>query len=114
MEGEAGAGDWPKPAGAAAGGPPPGRPHVPSRKMRPGPPSRAEAGRVPVTGAVGADDAGEILEGTNDLAASPRLEVLDEQQLQATHGCAGCATTAFSPSGGKSAGRASRRLARGQ
>lgn len=41
-----------------------------------------------VTGAVGADDAGEPLERADDLAASPRLEILHEQQLQAAHGCA--------------------------
>lgn len=40
-----------------------------------------------VTRAVGADDAGEPLEGTDDLAASPRLEILHEQQLKVPHGC---------------------------
>lgn len=43
-----------------------------------------------VTGAVGADDAGESLERADDLAASPRLEILHEQQLKAPHGCALC------------------------
>jgi hypothetical protein len=43
-----------------------------------------------VTGAVGANDAGEPLERADDLAASPRLEILHEQQLKVPHGCAPC------------------------
>lgn len=45
---------------------------------------------VLVTRAVGADDTGEPLERADDLAASPRLEILHEQQLKVPHGCAPC------------------------
>ena len=68
--------------------------------------------RSRVTGAVGADDAGEPLEGAYDLAAPPRLKVLHKQHFQTAHGCALRASAAFSHAGGKSAGSASCGLAR--
>lgn len=53
-------------------------------------PLRPNCSGAQVTRAVGADDAGEPLEGTDDLAASPRLEILHEQQLKAPHGRSPC------------------------
>lgn len=72
-----------------------GHPHVPLGKMGPGRAGRADAFGVPVTGAVGADDAGEPPERADDLAAPPRLKVLHEQHLQVTHGCALRASSGF-------------------
>lgn len=65
----------------------------------PGPLGSTAGGSVPlglncsgalVTRAVGADDTGEPLEGTDDLASSPRLEILHEQQLKKPHDCPPC------------------------
>lgn len=98
----------PRPAGSRC--PSPGR--VAAVRSPQGRRGRAEVFRVPVTRAVGADDTGESSERTNDLVAPPRLKVLHDQDLQVTHGCAFCASGASSHEGGKSAGRASRNLAR--
>lgn len=81
---EGGSGPWGR--SGAAGGPRAatasprtrGLPHVPCGKMRPGRAGRAEAFGVPVTGAIGANDAGEPPERADDLAAPPRLKVLHE------------------------------------
>lgn len=76
---------------------PPGPPQAKDRREKaPGAPRVYSGRQCPlglncsealVTRAIRADDAGEPLEGTDDLAASPRLEILHEQQLKVPHGC---------------------------
>lgn len=68
----------------------PRSPQVYNGRQRPVDPLRLWISGALVTGAVGANDAGEPLERADDLAASPRLEILHEQQLKAPHGCAPC------------------------
>lgn len=108
----------PRPRGGQRGSSPsPGREAtLTSPQAGRGPDDRSRRGRSrsQVTGAVGANDAGEPPEGAYDLAAPPRLKVLHEQQLQMAHGCALRASAASSHADQKSAGRALRRLARGK